>query len=102
MSETPTIVGDPSNGTTAYTYDQLGRLTGYSRAATSAAYEWQAVPNRSSVQQGTNPAITTDYDDANRPMSDSAGGSYGHDAEGRLTARPGQLLEVGAELPLDI
>jgi RHS repeat-associated protein len=54
------------------------------------------VPNRSSVQVGANPAVTTSYNAANRPTTDSAGGSYGHDVEGRMTARPGQTLEWDA------
>src|SRR3990172_1544159 len=56
-------------------------------------YGWQEVPNRSSVQVGANPAVTTTYDNANRPTSDSGGGSYTSDLDGRLTARPGQALE---------
>jgi YD repeat-containing protein len=33
------------------------------------------------------------FDNANRPTSDSGGGSYTSDADGRLTVRPGQRLE---------
>lgn len=93
LSEASTITGDPSNGTTTYTYDPLARLTSYNRASSTTTYGWQPVPNRDSVQIDANPALTTTFDDANRPTSDSAGGSYSSDAEGRLTARPGQILE---------
>jgi RHS repeat-associated protein len=96
LSEASTITGDPANGTTTYAYDTLGRLTSSTRAASTTAYGWQAVPNRDSVQVGANPAVTTSFDDANRPTSDSAGGSYSHDLDGRMTARPGQQLEWDA------
>jgi len=79
----------PIHGTTSYTYDPLERLTGYTRAGTTTAYGWDKTPNRTSVQVGANPAITPTYDDANRPTSDSAGGSYTSDLDGRLTLRPG-------------
>jgi RHS repeat-associated protein len=96
VSEASTISGDPTNGTTGYEYDQLGRLTGFDRAAVSTGYGWQEAPNRSSVQVGADPALTTTFNAANRPTTDSAGGSYSHDDEGRLTARPGQTLEWDA------
>ena len=92
-AESSTISGDPTNGPTSYTYDPLGRLTGFTRSGTTTSYGWQAVPNRSSVQVGVNPATTTTFDDANRPTADSAGGAYTSDADGRLTVRPGQRLE---------
>ena len=37
---------------------------------------------RSSVQVGLNPALTSTFDDANRPTADSAGGTYASDADG--------------------
>jgi YD repeat-containing protein len=89
LTESSTITGDPTNGTRTYGYDPLARLVTVTDAAT-VTYGWQQVPNRSSVQTGANPAVTTTYDDANRPLADSAGGAYGSDPEGRLTARPGQ------------
>jgi RHS repeat-associated protein len=94
VAETSTVTGDATNGDVDYTYDPLGRLTGYARdGADAVTYGWQAVPNRSSVQVAANPAVTTTFDAANRPLSDSAGGSYASDDDGRLTARPGQTLE---------
>ena len=51
------------------------------------------MPNRTSVQVGTDPAVTTSYDAANRPIADSAGGNYAHDPDGRLMERPGQTLD---------
>jgi RHS repeat-associated protein len=92
LSEDSTIDNDPSNGTTSYSYDKLSRLASFTRAQSPTGYAWQEVPNRSSVQVGGDPAVTTAYDAANRPTTDSTGGSYDHDAEGRLTARPGQTL----------
>jgi RHS repeat-associated protein len=95
LTEASTITNDPSNGTTSYAYDKLGRLASFTRGTTTS-YGWQEVPNRSSVQVGANPVVTTTYSTANRPTTDSAGGSYGHDVEGRMTARPGQALEWDA------
>jgi RHS repeat-associated protein len=90
LSEVSTITGDTTNGTTSFTYDQLGRLTGATRSTTFAqAYTWQHVANRASFQVGTGTPVTTSYDAANRP--DSTG--YVSDSEGRLTARPGQVVE---------
>jgi RHS repeat-associated protein len=91
LTESSTITGDPTNGTRTYGYDPLARLVTVTDATTTT-YGWQHVPNRTSVATGANPAVTTSYDDANRPLTDSAGGTYGSDPEGRLTARPGQTL----------
>jgi RHS repeat-associated protein len=96
LSEASTISGDPANGTATFAYDLLGRLTGYTRAGTTTTYGWDEVPNRTSVQVGANPAVTTSFDVANRPTTDSAGGSYTHDDDGRMTARPGYRLEWDA------
>lgn len=94
VTETSTVSGDPTNGNVAYTYDPLGRLAGYARdGAVPAAYGWGAVPNRERVQAGSDPVVTTAFDDANRPTTDSAGGTYSHDLDGQLTALPGQRLE---------
>ena len=93
LTEASTITGDPTNGTTTYTYDPLARLSGFTRLATTTSYGWQETANRSSVQVGAGPAVTTSYDNANRPTSDSGGGSYTSDLDGRLTGRPGQSLE---------
>lgn len=92
LSETSTITGDPTNGLTTYIYDPLERLTSFTRAASSNSYAWQAFPNRASVQVGAGTPVTTTYDAANRPTSDSVGGTYASDADGRLRTRPGQRL----------
>ena len=94
LSEASTISGDPANGIAAYGYDPLGRLAGYAPpTGDPIAYGWDEVPNRTSVQVGTDPAVTTSYDAANRPIADSAGGNYAHDPDGRLMERPGQTLD---------
>jgi RHS repeat-associated protein len=94
LSEVSTITGDPTNGTTSYAYDPLERLASYtSPAATTTAYGWDEVPNRTSVQVGAGTPVTTSFDAANRPTSDSAGGAYSSDLDGRLTARPGERFE---------
>jgi RHS repeat-associated protein len=93
LSEASTITGDPTNGTVNFTYDALGRLTGYSGTpVTSQNFGWDKVPNRTSKQVGGGGAITTTYNNANRPTSDSAGGTYTNDLDGRLTGRPAQTL----------
>jgi RHS repeat-associated protein len=87
LSEASTITGDPANNTRTYTYDSIGRLTGFSDG-TPTTYGWQETPNRSSVQVGAGTPVTTAYSNANRPVSNSLGGVYTSDADGRLTARP--------------
>jgi YD repeat-containing protein len=47
------------------------------------------VPNRACVQYASDPTVTTSFDEANR--IDTTG--YRNDEEGRLAARPGQVLE---------
>jgi RHS repeat-associated protein len=76
-----------------FAYDGTGRLAAFTRDGATTLYGWQAVPNRDSTQYASDPAVTTTYNDANRPTSDSAGGSYSNNLEGQLTARPGQQLE---------
>lgn len=93
LTEASAITGDSTNGTTTYAYDPLARLADFSLGGSTTNYVWQAVTNRSSVQVDSNLAVTTAFDDANRPMSDSGGASFSSDDEGRLTARPGQTLE---------
>ncbi|MGH2966308.1 MAG: RHS repeat-associated core domain-containing protein [Solirubrobacterales bacterium] len=93
LSEESTISGDPTNGTTTTGYDPLGRLTSAARSGSpTQAYSWQAVPNRATTQSGSDPIITTTYDDANRPTADDGGGAYASDADGRLTLLGGQTL----------
>jgi YD repeat-containing protein len=40
----------------------------------------------------TPPVVTTSYDPANRPTTDTGGGTYTSDFDGRLTAMPGQTM----------
>lgn len=95
LSEASAITDDPANGTASFTYDALGRLTGYNSPlgpSSDQGYGWQEVPNRSSLTTGSS-TVTTAYDSANRPTTDSAGRPYSHDLDGRLSAHPGQTLE---------
>jgi YD repeat-containing protein len=93
LTEASTISGDPTNGTTTYTYDPLERLTSAARPGMSTlTYGWAAVPDRTSVQVGAGTPLTTSFDDAHRPTLDSAGGTYTSDGDGRLTSQPGQRL----------
>jgi RHS repeat-associated protein len=48
--------------------------------------------NRTSVQVGAGTPTTTSFDAANRPTSDSLGGTYTSDGDGRLTSQPNQRL----------
>jgi RHS repeat-associated protein len=88
LTEASTVSGDSTNGTTTYTYDPLARLSGYTRSGTTTTYGWDKVPNRTSVQVGAGTTVTTTFDAANRPTSDTLGGAYISDDDGRLTDRP--------------
>jgi RHS repeat-associated protein len=95
LSATSTITGDATNGTSTYGYDALGRLAAASiPTQPTTTYGWNATADRATVQAGSDPAakVTTYFHASGTPISDSAGGSYGSDAEGRLTAAPGQTL----------
>jgi RHS repeat-associated protein len=93
LSEASTITGDAANGTVAYAYDPLGQLTGSTLSGTTTAYGWDKTTNRTSVQVGGGTAATTAYDAANRPTSGAnPTAAYASDADGRLTARPGQTM----------
>ncbi len=94
-----TGITDPANGTASFAYDQMGRLIGYDSPVASSGdldYAWDAVLDRTGVTtdpSGTPATVTTTFDAADRPTSDTAGGTYGHDAQGRMTARPGRTME---------
>ncbi len=94
-----TGITDPANGTAAFAYDQMGRLVGYDSPVASSGdldYAWDTVLDRTGVTtdpSGTPSTVTTTFDAADRPTSDTAGGSYAHDAQGRMTARPGHTME---------
>ena len=94
LSEVSSIDDDPANGTAAFTYDALGRLVTDDAPGSvpDQAYDWAAVLDREAKTTGAT-TVTTSFDAADRPVSDSAGGSYDHDLDGRLTAKPGQTLE---------
>lgn len=67
----------------------MSSLTSYTRGATTS-YGWQAVPNRDVATVNGNSTSYT-FDGANRETTSSAG-NIDYDTEGRLTARPGQIL----------
>lgn len=50
------------------------------------------MPDRASIQTGTATPVTTTFDAASRPTTDSAGDTYTSDKEGRITGLPGQTL----------
>ena len=94
LSEASSIDNDPANGTAAFTYDALGRIVTDDAPGSvpDQAYDWAAVLDREAKTVGAT-TVTTSFDAADRPVSDSGGGSYDHDLDGRLTAKPGQALE---------
>jgi RHS repeat-associated protein len=93
LSEASSITGDPTNGTASFSYDALGRLTGYSGTpVTTQTYTWDRVANRLTKQVGGGTTVTMTYNNANRPTSDSAGNAYNNDLDGRLTGQVGETL----------
>jgi RHS repeat-associated protein len=97
---------DPTNGAIAYSYDALGRLTGYTppsggpAGVTPQSYAWAARPDRTSITKGGTTTTTT-YDAASRPISDSAGGAHSADADGRITFLPAGAPGVNLTLTYD-
>ena len=90
------VAGAGANGTTSYAYDPIGRLSRYTPPNTPVqTYGWNALPDRTSVQSGTDPARTTSYDAASRPVADA---SHASDGDGRVTktpgSRPGEVLTL--------
>ncbi len=93
LTENENVTGGASNGTVTYAYDALGQLTGSTLSGTTTSYGWDKVPNRTSVQVGAGTPATTTYDAADRPTSGAnPTAAYSSNAEGMLTARPGQTL----------
>ena len=88
MSATSAVIGSTASGVTAFTYDSLGRLASYTppTSAQNQTYLWNPMPDRSSVKIGASTAVTTTFDAASRPKTDSASNTYSTDKEGRLTA----------------
>lgn len=83
-------VTNPVEGTNTNTYDAAGRLTGTAltqgaTAVSSQQFEWDDDGNRTSVQSGTDPAVTTAFDDAGRITSTSDGTNYTYNDDGELT-----------------
>jgi RHS repeat-associated protein len=89
LSENSQITGDTANGTATFGYDSLGRVTGFQGVSAFAnqAYTWDKVPNRLSKAVGAT-TITTTFDAANHPVSDTTPATYSVDNEGRITSRP--------------
>ena len=84
LTETATVAGDPQNGTATFTFDPLGRLTGYSLPSIrTLGATWQADPNRTALTTDGTPVSTT-FDAADRPTSTG----FSTDLDGRLTAVP--------------
>jgi RHS repeat-associated protein len=82
---------DPSDGTTAFAYDELGRLTtvAYSDATPDVSYTYDANSNRTAMTDGAGTASYA-YDALNRLTSVTRGAdvfSYGYDAIGNVTSR---------------
>jgi RHS repeat-associated protein len=59
-------------------------------------YTWNGQPDRASIKTGTGTPVTVTFDAASRPVSDSAGNTYGSDKEGRITGIPGKTLVYDA------
>jgi RHS repeat-associated protein len=97
---------DPTNGAIAYSYDALGRLTGYTpptggpTGVTPQSYAWAARPDRTSITKGGTTTTIT-HDAASRPISDSAGGAHSADADGRITSLPSAAPGVNLTLTYD-
>ena len=73
MTEAPTVNGDPANGSAAFAYDPLGRLTSFTPGQSGSSpvtYGWNAVPDRTSISSPSATAVT--FDAANRPTISSA------------------------------
>jgi RHS repeat-associated protein len=93
-----TISGDTANGTTAFAYDALDRLTTYTppTVISPQTYTWNGQPDRASIQTGTGTPLTVTFDAAGRPTSDSSSGTYSSDGQGRITAVPGKTMTYDA------
>ena len=94
VSSTSTITGSSANGTTTYTYDAIDRVTAFTppSAIQPQTYTWNGSPDRATIKVGSGNTLTMAYGSASRLSSDSGGGNYAYDSEGRLTAMPGKTL----------
>jgi len=94
---TASLADSSANGTTAYTYDPMGRIASFTPPAslTGQSYSWNASPDRASITTGAS-TVSTSFDLAHRPTSDSGGTTYTSDGEGRITALAGETLVYDA------
>ncbi|MFO6453474.1 MULTISPECIES: RHS repeat-associated core domain-containing protein [unclassified Aeromicrobium] len=83
-----TGVTNPLEGTNTYSYDDTGRLESWElndgTTTTSTTYDWDPDSNRISETSGTDPPITSTFDDAGRRVADSDGTTYDYDDDGNL------------------
>ncbi|MGH9166603.1 MAG: RHS repeat-associated core domain-containing protein [Acidimicrobiia bacterium] len=71
-------------GWNTYAYDNANRLESATEGGVTTAFGYDGAANRTSVQVGGDPAVTTSYDDAGYPDSASDGTDYVTDALGEL------------------
>ncbi|GLZ33514.1 hypothetical protein Lesp02_57020 [Lentzea sp. NBRC 105346] len=95
-SLTQTAPGNAASNTTAYGYDDAGRLASATLSRNGAVvsttnYGWDANGNRTSVATTGQSTVVSDYDAADRLTGSSDGSAYTYDADGNLTdvAKPG-------------
>lgn len=76
----------PGSGTWTYSYDNQNRMiSATDPTSITTQYSYDNTGNRTSVQVGSDPAITTAFDDAGVPVSSSDGTTYISDEAGNLT-----------------
>lgn len=83
--------GNAADNTTTYAYDNAGRLSSAALSqngttVSTTTYGWDADSNRTSTATTGQPAITTSYNLADQPATDSSGTSYSYDPDGNLTS----------------
>lgn len=82
-------VTNPLEGTNTYAYDDAGRLDNWilddGTTSTATDYGWDPDSNRISETTGSDPPVTSTYDDAGRRLADSDGTTYAYDDDGNLT-----------------
>ncbi len=97
LTEDAQVAGDPQNGTATFTFDPLGRLTGYSLPSIrTLGATWQADINRAGLTTDGTPVATT-FDAADRPTSTG----FATDLDGRLTAIPARGGAAAKSLAYD-
>ena len=93
--------GNPDANTTTYTYDNAGRLATAAVAqngttTSTTSYSWDADSNRTKVAVSGLPDRTYHYNQADQLTSDSAGNTYGYNADGQLTSTGSATYSYGA------